>query len=174
MGCLGCFPHVLALSSHRCLAHFHLTVQTGADAGGNWCKNDRVAHCQRNYASLTLVIGVKEHKGELGHFRINWISAQKNMMTVFASTCKSPNWPPTALSQFVNTYQMMAPLTMLNDAMLLQCTTQLQSSAPALRLSILKEPVNQLAARKGALIGDTMLFSQLQNGVFAHYETEEA
>lgn len=62
---------------------------------------------------------------------------------------------------------------MLNDAMLLQCTAQLQSPTTALCLSILKEPVNQLVAGKGTLICNTVLLSQLQNGVLFPYETEE-
>lgn len=55
--------------------------------------------------------------------------------------------------------QTRTSLTVLNDAMLLQCATQLQSPTPALCLSVLKEPVNQLAARKGALVCNTMLLS---------------
>lgn len=66
---------------------------------------------------------------------------------------------------------MKTPLTVLNDAMLLQCTAQLQSLSPAICLSILNEIVNQLAARKGALISNTMLLSQLQNGVLVCYKS---
>lgn len=68
---------------------------------------------------------------------------------------------------------MRTLLTVLNDAMLLQCAAQLQSPTPGLCLCILKEPVNQLAAGKGALICNTMLLSQLQNGVLVRYEPEE-
>lgn len=67
---------------------------------------------------------------------------------------------------------MPAPLTMLNDAMLLQCTAQLQAPTPALCLTILKEPVDQLVARKGSLICHTVLLSELQDGVLVPNETE--
>ncbi|TNN67326.1 hypothetical protein EYF80_022433 [Liparis tanakae] len=53
--------------------------------------------------------------------------------------------------------QRRAALTVLNDAMLLQCAAQLQTPAPALRLPVLKEPVDQLAASKGALVCDAVL-----------------
>lgn len=68
---------------------------------------------------------------------------------------------------------MREPLTMLNDAMLLQCTAQIQALSPALCFSILKKPVNQLAARKRAMICNTMLFSQLQDGVLVCYKTAD-
>lgn len=60
---------------------------------------------------------------------------------------------------------------MLNDAMLLQYAAHIQGLTPAFCLLVLKEPVDQLAARKGALIGNAMLHSQLQNGVLVPYET---
>lgn len=65
-------------------------------------------------------------------------------------------------------------LTVLNDALLLQRTAQLQPPTPTFCLSILKEPVNQLAARKRATICNTVLLSQLQNGILVPYETEDA
>lgn len=81
--------------------------------------------------------------------------------------------PPAANSVHTSKGQMRTLLTVLNDAMLLQCAAQLQSPTPGLCLCILKEPVNQLAAGKGALICNTMLLSQLQNGVLVRYEPEE-
>lgn len=50
------------------------------------------------------------------------------------------------------TYANWCALTVLNDAMLQQRTTQFQSLVPARCLSVLEEPVNQLVTRKGALI----------------------
>ncbi len=58
--------------------------------------------------------------------------------------------------------------------MLLQCAAQLQSPTPALRLPVLEEPVNQLAAGKGALIRNAMLLSSLQNGALVPYEAGDA
>lgn len=65
-------------------------------------------------------------------------------------------------------------LTVLNDALPLQCTAQLQPLTATFCLSILKEPVNQLAARKRTTICNTVLLSQLQNGILVPYETEDA
>lgn len=87
----------------------------------------------------------------------------------------SPGRPPAADSQLTPgaTHQMRTPLTVLDDAMLLQRAAQLQCPPPALRLSVLKEPVDQLATRKGALVRNTVLLSQLQDGALVPYETEE-
>lgn len=47
--------------------------------------------------------------------------------------------------------------------MFLQRSAQFHSLFPAFHFSILKEPVNQLAARKAALIYNTVLLSLLQD-----------
>lgn len=64
-----------------------------------------------------------------------------------------------------------APLTMLNDAMLQQGPTQLQPLASTGHLSILQQPVNELAARERALICHLFLLPQLEDGVPAADET---
>lgn len=89
---------------------------------------------------------------------------------------KSPQWPLTAGSRCLpfTGVQTSSALTVLNDAMLLQRPTQLHSLTPALHLPILQEPVNQLAARKRALIQNPVLLPQLQqDGVFVGDETEK-
>lgn len=62
---------------------------------------------------------------------------------------------------------------MLNNAMLLQCPAQLQSLTPALCFSILKEPVDELAAGKRALVHNAVFLPELQDGVLVAYETED-
>lgn len=172
----GC-PLVSTLPHPRhCLVHFHLTVQIGGGGGENVCRTDRAVHCQRNRASLPLVVGEREreHKTTVGNF-LEWME-----FFTIALDCKSPSWPPAASRDWQPAYSWChtpkskwgSPLTVLNDAMLLQCAAQLQSFMPALCLSVLKEPVNQQAARKRALICNPMLLSQLQNGVLGPCETE--
>lgn len=60
---------------------------------------------------------------------------------------------------------------MLNDAVLLQCSAEVKSLTSALCLSVLKEPVDQLAAGEGAMIRNAVLLSQLHEGVFVCDET---
>lgn len=63
---------------------------------------------------------------------------------------------------------------MLNDAVLLQGSTQVDPLTPALHLPVLKEPVDELAAGKGAMISHSVLLSQLHDRVFVCDETGEA
>lgn len=69
---------------------------------------------------------------------------------------------------------MRASLTVLNDAVLLQCSAQVDPLTPALHLPVLKEPVDELAAGKGAVISHSVLLSQLHDRVFVCDETREA
>lgn len=96
-------------------------------------------------------------------------------MSQLATHCQQPLTGSPLIHSLVPYIKghLRTPLTVLNDAMLLQCAAQLQSPTAALCLSVLKEPVNQLAARKGAPICNAMLLSQLQDGVLFPYETEE-
>lgn len=64
-----------------------------------------------------------------------------------------------------------APLTVLDDAVLLQGSAQVDPLAPALHLPILKEPVDELAAGEGAVISHAVFLSQLHDRVFVCDET---
>lgn len=63
---------------------------------------------------------------------------------------------------------------MLNDAVFLQGSAQVDPLAPALHLPVLKEPVNEVAPGEGAVISHAMLLSQLHDRVFVCNETGDA
>lgn len=145
-------PHL-----HHHLVHFHLTAQIVCGDGENWCRTDRAVHCRRSRVSLplVLVVGKRDHHS-LELMDVSWR----------VDECICFRLPKTQLvthclliSGAMHEELGRWGLTMLNDAMLLQCPAQLQSLTPALRFSVLKEPVDQLAAGKRALICNTMLLS---------------
>jgi len=59
------FPHCRPLAWTLPHLRRHLVpsaVQIGVVCVGNWCRTDRAVHCQRNHASLPLVVGVGERE----------------------------------------------------------------------------------------------------------------